>query len=117
MDVIKINSKALPGVLVSYKGTLIDVDGSGAGTTEDGYTIRDVRRRNKCKLMLKFDNLTLAEFSEIMNAIDAPSFNVTYFCGTYRTITVYAGDRNWEAVKVQSTKDSRWRLDVNLIEY
>lgn len=116
MDVIFINGKALPGKLVSYKGTLIDVDGKEAGTTEDGYTIRDVRRRNKGKMMLKFDGLTRENFSEIMAAIDAPSFQVKYFCGYYRTITAYAGDKNWEMIKSSSKGETRWRLDFNIIE-
>lgn len=117
MVIIKVNDKELPGTIVSYKGTLIDVDGDGTGTSEEGTTIRDIRRRNKSKLMLKFDGLTCKEFTEIMTAIDAAEFQVTYFCGNYRKITAYAGDKNWEAIKVQSSSESRWKLDVNLIEY
>lgn len=117
MSVIKINGMALPGNITTYKGTIIDVDGSGAGTTETGVTIRDVRRRNKNKIMLKLDGLTLKEFADIMSAIDAPSFSVTFFCGSYKTITCYAGDKNWEGYKVVSENASRWRLEVNLIEF
>lgn len=117
MDLIKINGKAFPGTVTGYKGTMIDVDGDGTGTTESGYTIRDVRRRNKSKIMLKLENLTQSEFTEVMTAIDAVKFEVTYFCGYYRTVTVYAGDKNWELIKAKDTKDSRWKLDVNLIEY
>ena len=117
MNVIKINGISLPGNIVTYKGTMIDVDGSGAGTTETGVTIRDVRRRNKNKIMLKLDGLTLKEFADIMSAINSPSFTVTFFCGSYKTITFYAGDKNWEGYKVVSENESRWRLEVNLIEY
>lgn len=105
------------GNIASYKGQLIDIDGSGAGTSENGYTIRDVRRRNKAKLMVKFDGLTKDKFAAIMEAIDSDSFELTYFCGTFRTITVHAGDRNYELIKARDETDSRWRLEVNFIEY
>lgn len=117
MDIIKINGKALPGTIVSYKGLMIDVDGDGAGTTEDGITIRDVRRRNKSKLTLKLDGLTKDEFTAIMAAIDAPKFEVTFFYGRYRTMTAYAGDKDWELIKAKDTNDNRWKLNFSLIEY
>lgn len=117
MDLIKINGREFPGTITSYKGTMIDVDGDGTGTTESGYTIRDVRRRNKSKIMLKLENLTRSEFTEVMTALDAAKLEVTYFCGYNRTITAYAGDKNWELIKAKDEKDSRWKVDVNLIEY
>lgn len=117
MEVIKIKNKALPGTLVTYKGVMIDVDGKGAGTTETGKTIRDVVRRNKNKLMLKFDGLTLDEFSELMDMIDAPEIEVTFFRGKYITIKAHVGDRNWEGTKVTSETESRWRLEFNIIEF
>lgn len=117
MDILKLNDKVVPGIIVSYKGQMIDVDGEGTGMTEDGYTIRDVRRRNKCKIMIKFDGLTLEEFSAIMEALDSTSFEVTLFCGSYRTITAYAGDKNWEMIKSHNEEVSLWKLDVNIIEY
>ena len=33
------------GNIASYKGQLIDIDGDGAGTSEDGHTIRDIHRQ------------------------------------------------------------------------
>lgn len=117
---IKNGDKQTPigeGNVASYRGQLIDIDGSGAGTSENGYTIRDVRRRNKAKLMVKFDKLTQEKFSAIMEAIDSDKFELTYFCGTFRTITVHAGDRNFELIKANNSEDSRWSLDVNFIEY
>lgn len=117
MDIIKINGQPFSGAVTSYKGTMIDVDGDGAGTSEDGYTIRDVRRRNKSKIMLKLDGLTLSEFTAVMNAINAVQFEVMFFCGNYRTITAYAGDKNWELIKATNENDNRWRLEVSIIEY
>lgn len=117
LDILKINGEVVPGKIVSYKGQMIDVDGDGAGTTEDGYTIRDVRRRNKNKIMVKFDGLTLEAFSAIMAALDSASFEVTFFCGSYRTITAYAGDKNWEMIHSHNEEVGLWRLDVNIIEY
>ncbi len=117
---VKNGDKQIPigeGNIESYRGQLIDIDGSGAGTSENGYTIRDVRRRNKAKLMVKFNGLTKDEFAAIMEAIDSDRFELTYFCGTFRTITVHAGDRNYELIKARSDEDSRWRLDVDFIEY
>lgn len=105
------------GNIASYKGQIIDVDGDGSGTTEDGYTVRDIRRRNKVKLMVKFDGLTLKEYTDLMAAIDQPEFQLTYFEGTFKTITAYAGDKNFELIKAPNEKDNRWRLDVNFIEY
>lgn len=117
MDILKINDKVVPGKIVSYKGQMIDVDGDGAGTTEDGYTIRDVRRRNKSKIMVKFDGLPLEDFSAIMEALNSTSFEVTFFCGGYRTITAHAGDKNWEMIHSHNEEVSLWKLDVNIIEY
>lgn len=117
---VKNGDKQIPigeGNIASYKGQLIDIDGSGAGTSENGHTIRDVRRRNKAKLMIKFDGLTKDEFSGIMEAIDTDVFELTYYCGPVRTITVHAGDRNYELIKALNSEDSRWRLEVNFIEY
>lgn len=116
MNMIFINGKALPKKMADYNGLLIDVDGKEAGETEDGHTIRDVRRRNKGKIFLKFDGLTLDEFTEIMTTIDAPSFQIKYFCGKYRTITAYAGDKKWALIKSSSQNETRWRLDFNIIE-
>ena len=105
------------GNIASYKVTLIDIDGDGSGTTEDGVTIRDVRRRNKAKLMLKFDGLTTEEFMSLMKAIDHDRFELKYFCGEFKTITVHAGDRNFELIKSNGENDARWKLDVNFIEF
>ncbi len=105
------------GNITTYKGQIIDVDGDGTGTTEDGYTVRDIRRRNKVKIMVKFDGLTHKEYTDLMAAIDQPEFQLTYFEGTFKTITAYAGDKNFELIKAHNEKDNRWRLDVNFIEY
>lgn len=117
MEVLKINGKAYPGKITSYKGTRIDVDGDGAGTTESGYTVRDVRRRNKAKLMVKFENLSREEFSNLMAAVEADEIEVEYFCGKYQTITAYAGDRNWELVHASEGSGSLWKLETSFIEY
>ncbi len=103
--------------ITSYKGQLIDIDGDGAGTSEDGVTIRDIRRRNKGKLTVKFEGLSQTEFTEIMTAIDSECFELTYFCGMYKTITAHAGDRNYELIKAAGTQTSLWTLDVSFIEY
>lgn len=105
------------GNIASYKGQLIDIDGDGAGTTEDGYTIRDIRRRGKAKLMLRFDNLTTEKFTALMNAISRDKFQLTFFCGEFKTISAHAGDRNFELIKAVDETNGRWRLDVNFIEY
>ncbi|MDE6728027.1 MAG: hypothetical protein K2J80_08835 [Oscillospiraceae bacterium] len=117
MDIIKINGKAFSGAIVSYKGKMIDVDGDGTGETENGVTIRDIRRRGKSKIMLKLDKLTQEEFSAIMTALKLDRIEVEFFCGYYQTMTAYSGDKNWELIKAKDEKDSRWRLEVSLIEY
>lgn len=115
---VKVGDELVPLTKVtSYKVLLIDVDGDGAGTSEDGYTIRDIRRRNKCKITVKFEGLTLEEFTVLANAIDSESFELTYFRGTWHTITAHAGDRNIELVKAKDEADNRWRVDTSFIEY
>ncbi|MBQ8171765.1 MAG: hypothetical protein IJZ95_07255 [Oscillospiraceae bacterium] len=103
--------------IVSYKVLLIDVDGEGAGTTEDGTTVRDIRRRNKAKITVRLDGMTLEEFTAVMSAINSDSFECTYFHGEFSTIIAHAGDRNIELIKAANDKDSRWRLDLSIIEY
>lgn len=105
------------GNIGSYKGQLIDIDGDGAGTTEDGHTIRDIRRRGKAKLMLRFDNLTTEKFTALMQAISRDKFRLTYFCGEFKTISAHAGDRNFELIKASGENVGLWRLEVNFIEY
>lgn len=115
---VKVGEELVPLTHISaYKVQQIDVDGDGAGTSEDGTTIRDVRRHNKSKLTLKLEGLTLAEYTKIKTAIDADKFDVTFFAGTWLTVTAYAGDRNSELVKIKDELDSRWRLDFSIIEY
>lgn len=105
------------GNITSYKGQVIDIDGDGAGTSEDGYTIRDVRRRNKHKIMVKFEGLTHSKYTALRKAIDSEEFQLEFFDGEFKTITVYAGDRNFELVKATKENDSRWNLTVDFIEY
>lgn len=105
------------GNISQYKGQLIDIDGDGAGTTEDGYTIRDIRRRGKAKLTVRFENLTTPEFTALMKAISNDEFKLTCFIGEYKTITVHSGDKNFELVKAKNEAVGLWRLDVNFIEY
>lgn len=117
MEILKINGKVYPGKLKKYKGTLIDVDGDGTGTTESGYTVRDIRREDKAKISVTYENLTLEEFSSIMAVLKTKEFKVEYFCGEWRTITAYPGDRNWELVKAHDESESLWKLETSLIEY
>ncbi len=105
------------GNIVSYKGRIFDVNGDGEGISEDGYTIRDVRRRDKSRLSVRFDNLTTAEFKTLINAISHNKFQLMFFCGEYKTITAHTGDRNFELIKAVDETEGRWRLDVNFIEY
>ena len=103
--------------IASYKVLLIDIDGDGAGTTEDGTTVRDIRRRNKAKINVRLDGMTLEEFTAVMQAIDHDSFECEYFRGEFSTITAHTGDRNIELIKAANETDSRWRLDLSIIEY
>lgn len=105
------------GNIASYKGQVIDVDGDGAGTTEDGYTVRDVRRRNRYKIMVKFEGLTWKEYTALRKAIDSEGFQLKFFDGEFKIITVYAGDRNFELVKATDENKSLWNLTVDFIEY
>ena len=105
------------GNITSYKGLVIDIDGDGAGTSEDGYTIRDVRRRNKHKIMVKFEGLTRKKYTALRKAIDSEAFDLKFLDGEFKTITVYAGDRNFELIKAIKEEDSRWNLTVDFIEY
>lgn len=52
-----------------------------------------------------------------MCATDSESFELTYFCGEYKTVTAHVGDRNFELIKASNEQDNRWRLDVSFIEY
>ena len=103
--------------IVSYKVLLIDIDGDGAGTTEDGTTVRDIRRRNKAKIYVRLDGMPLEEFTAVMQAIDCDSFECEYFYGKFSMIIAHAGDRNIELIKAANETDSRWRLDLSIIEY
>lgn len=115
---VKVGEELVPLThITSYKVREIDVDGDGAGTSEDGTTIRDVRRRNKSKITLKLEGLTLEEYTKVKTAIDAAKFEVTFFAGTWRTIAAYAGDRDSELTKAKGELESRWRLDFSIIEY
>ena len=73
---IKVGEELVPLThITSYKVQEIDVDGDGAGTTEDGTTIRDVRRRNKSKITLKLEGLSLEEYKKVK------TIRGHFFCG------------------------------------
>lgn len=103
--------------ITQYKVQLIDLDGDGAGTSEDGYTIRDVRRRNKAKITVKLENLNFTEFTNFMSYIDNESFELTYFAGTFKTITAHCGDRDIELVKAPRENENLWNVSLSFIEY
>ncbi len=103
--------------ITSYKVKLIDLDGDGAGTSEDGYTVRDVIRRNKAKITVRFEGLSQEQFGEIMSYIDRESFEIIYFAGSYKTMTAHTGDRDFELIAAASDTVSLWRLDVSFIEF
>lgn len=105
------------GNITSYKGQVVDIDGDGAGTSEDGYTIRDVRRRNKHRIMVRFEGLTRQKYTALRKAIDSEEFQLKFLDGEFKTITVYAGDRDFELIKAIKEEDSRWNLTVDFIEY
>ena len=113
---IKVGEELKPITRITqYKVQLIDLDGDGAGTSEDGYTIRDVRRRNKAKITVKLDNFT--EFTNFMSYIDFETFELTYFAGTFKTITAHCGDRDIELVKAPRETKNLWNISLSFIEY
>lgn len=115
---IKVGEEFMPiAHITQYKVQMIDLDGDGAGTSEDGYTIRDVRRRNKAKITVKLEKLNFTEFTNFMSYIDFETFEITYFAGAFKTITAHCGDRDIELLKAIREDENLWNISLSFIEY
>ena len=52
----------------------------------------------------------------ILAAVSSDSFTVTYFFGTQKTATMYAGDKSCQLLRVNNN-DARWNIGFDLIEF
>ena len=52
-----------------------------------------------------------------MSYIDSESFELTYFAGTFKTITAHCGDRDIELVKAPREDENLWNVSLSFIEY
>lgn len=89
-----VNGVAIP-VPSAYTYTLEDVSESDAGRTQDG-TMHKLKLGEVCSLSLKWEGLTTAEVSTILNAFSSEYFNVNYLdakAGEYLTREFYVGNR------------------------
>lgn len=95
-----------------------DIDSADSGRNAEGTMLRD-RVATKIKLTCKWNALTPAEISNILNAVDAPSFSLTYpdaKAGTSQTKTFYVGDRTSPMYHYNNGAELWEGLSANFIE-
>lgn len=119
MSLLQIDYVSLPAPIVLQPG-IQDLDsGEGSGRNQDGTMFRD-RVAVKRSIHCEWGVLSRQEMSELLEAMSAPSFPLTYpdpQTGQMETITAYVGDRVPAMCSFISETDWQWTgLAVDFVE-
>ena len=96
-------------------------DGENAGRTLDGTMHRDVIA-TKISIQLEWNSISVREMSNLLNALDAPFFEVTYFNpqqGKFVSDVFYCGNRSVPIYRFDTKKNTvvyDSGFSVNLIQ-
>ena len=114
-DVLSINGVALPPPM-TYSVEYNDLDSDETGRSEDGKLHRKRVRSNVAKIQVSWEQLTQDKADLILNAIDPASFSVSYYFGTLKTATMYAGNRKCKLLRINYNQP-KWDISFDLIEF
>lgn len=103
-----------------YSFSLTKVDGGGGGITESGDEVLDYRQIEKAVISVTFANLTMKEYTELMQKLKAKTLDLTYWRGYYQTVTVKVGDINSELLKSEyspnTEKNNKWNVSTTFTQ-
>ena len=103
-----------------YSFSLTKVDGGGGGVTESGDEVLDYRQIEKAVISVTFANLTMKEYTELMQKLKAKTLDLTYWRGYYQTVTVKVGDINSELLKSENSpnteKNNKWNVSTTFTQ-
>ncbi|HZK00836.1 MAG TPA: DUF6711 family protein [Tissierellaceae bacterium] len=114
---ITINGVKLP-TPAKYRNNEYDVDAADSGRVETGVMKRTRVRQGVQKIEASWNALTESQLRIILKAIEPSSMSVKFY-STKGMITrrMYVGDRTAELTKYYDSRDRRWDLSLNLIEF
>lgn len=115
LNIISIDGVQLP-TPTTYSVEYNDVDASDTGRSEDGMLHRSRVRQGLAKIKLEWRQINTDKAQIILNAIVPDSVSVTYYFGTQKTATMYAGNRSCELVRV-NYEQAKWNISFNLVEF
>lgn len=117
MALIKIGGIDMPDP-ATFSVILQSIDSENTNRNEQGILQRDRVRDGVHKLTLKWNALTGADASKVLQAVSPASFPVSFtdpLTNAPTTITLYSGDRTAEAA--MSATGMRWTVSFDNIEY
>ena len=114
-NIISINGIPLPAPM-TYSVDYQDLDSSDTGRSEDGTLHRKRVRGGVVKIKATWELLDTTQAEMILAAVSPESFTVTYFFGTQRTATMYAGDRSCQLLRVNNNQ-AKWNIGFDLIQF
>ncbi len=100
MKILTINGNSNIKQPATMQVDLQDIDSSETGRNQSGDLMRDRvagGSKAKRKVSCSWKGLTQSEISELLREMGGVSFPITYpdpYSGTFRTATVYVGDRS-----------------------
>lgn len=119
LTLLKIGNTPLKKIR-DYSFSLTKVDGGGGGITESGDEVLDYRQIDKAVISVTFANLTMKEYTELMQKLNVKTLDLTYWRGFYKTVTVKIGDINSELLKSENypntEKNNKWNVSTTFTQ-
>ncbi len=119
LTLLKIGNTPLKKIR-DYSFSLTKVDGGGGGITESGDEVLDYRQIDKAVISVTFANLTMKEYTELMQRLNVKTLDLTYWRGYYKTVTVKIGDINSELLKSENypntEKNNKWNVSTTFTQ-
>lgn len=114
-NILTIGGVVLPAPM-TYSVEYSDLDSPNTGRSEDGLLHRVRVRSEIAKIKVGWKQLTTEKANIILNAIASESLSVTYYFGTQKTATMYAGNKSCELIRVNYGQ-GKWNISFDLIEF
>ena len=117
MALIQINGIDMPDPS-TLSVVVQSIDSDSTTRNEEGILQRDRVRDGVHKLTLKWNALTGADASRVLQAVSPASFTVSFndpLTNAPTSITLYSGDRTAEGIKARD--GLRWNISFDNIEY
>ena len=114
-NIISIDGVELPAPM-TYSVEYNDLDSDDTGRSEDGMLHRVRVRGRVAKIKASWKQMSQENADLLLGAIAPDSFSVTYYFGTQKTATMYAGAQSCELIRVNNG-EAKWNIGFDLIEF